>query len=187
MTPEILLERFGYAAVFVGSFLEGETILVMAGFFGERGLLDLFAVMVVGFLGAYSGHIFWFWLGRTRGLRLVERFPRMKLHFGKGIRIFERYGASAIFITQWIYGLRITCAVIIGMSRIPVLKYLVYQGITCMIWTMVIVGAGYSFGRAFETLLGRVEHLEKWGLLVLALIALAFWLYHRKREDAVEP
>jgi membrane protein DedA with SNARE-associated domain len=39
MTPELLLQKFGYLAVFVGTFLEGETILVMAGFFAERGYL----------------------------------------------------------------------------------------------------------------------------------------------------
>src|ERR1700690_3117700 len=32
MSPELLLERFGYLAVFVGTFLEGETILVLSGF-----------------------------------------------------------------------------------------------------------------------------------------------------------
>ncbi|HXG58435.1 MAG TPA: DedA family protein [Thermoanaerobaculia bacterium] len=186
MTPEFLLEKFGYVAVFLGSFLEGEAILVMAGFFGERGLLDLSAVIVLGFLGAYCGHIFWFWLGRTKGTQLLERFPRMKLHFGKGIRMFERYGASAIFLTQWIYGLRITCAVIIGMSRIPLAKFLLYEGITCAIWATVIASLGYSFGRAVEVLLGRVAHLEKWGLLAIALVAIAFWIRHRRSESAAE-
>ena len=44
--------------------------------------------------GAYVGHIFWFWLGRVHGVRLLDRFPRMKRSFGKGIRAFERYGAA---------------------------------------------------------------------------------------------
>jgi len=37
LSPEALLHQFGYLAVFIGTFLEGETILVMAGFFAERG------------------------------------------------------------------------------------------------------------------------------------------------------
>src|SRR5574342_619897 len=124
MTPELLLQKFGYLAVFVGTFLEGETILVMAGFFAERGYLDIFIVALVAAAGADLGHIFWFWLGRRYGIRLLDRFPRMKQHFGKGIRLFERYGATAIIITQWLYGLRITAAVIIGISRISLLKFL---------------------------------------------------------------
>src|SRR6266704_1349935 len=121
MSPELLLQKFGYLAVFVGTFLEGETILVLAGFFAERGYLQL-----IGVIGcAYVGHVFWFFLGRKQGMKLLDRFPKMKKHFGKGIRMFERYGAPAIFITQWLYGLRITCAVIIGISRISAIKFLI--------------------------------------------------------------
>src|SRR3984893_1778264 len=138
MSPELLLHKFGYIAVFIGTFLEGETILVMAGFFAQRGHLNVVGVILVAAAGAYVGHVFWFWLGRTRGVRLLERFPRMKKHFGKGIRIFERYGAPAIFITQWLYGLRVTCAVIIGISRISVIKFLLYDALTCLVWAAVI-------------------------------------------------
>lgn len=182
MTPELLLHKFGYFAVFIGTFLEGETILVMAGFFAERGYLQLALVIVFAFLGAYSGHVFWFWLGRTQGVRILERFPRMKTHFGRGIRMFERYGAPAIFITQWLYGLRITAAVIIGISRISVLKFLIYEGISCIVWAIVIGSAGYYFGRAVESVLGKAAHIEKWGLLVLLVAGGAIWAWHQWKD-----
>ena len=188
MSPEFLLQKFGYLAVFIGTFLEGETILVMAGFFAERGYLEIFTVMLVACLGAFCGHVFWFWLGRTQGVRLLERFPKMKKHFGKGIRMFERYGAPAIFITQWLYGLRVTCAVIIGISRISLLKFLLYEALTCTIWAIVIGSLGYYFGRAVERLLGRAAHIEKWGLLLLVIVAVAIWGYRKwkeRREESV--
>jgi membrane protein DedA with SNARE-associated domain len=189
MSAESLLEQFGYFAVFVGTFLEGEAILIAAGFFASRGYLNLTLVTLVAFAGAYGGHVFWFWLGRAHGVRLLDRFPRMKRHFGKGIRVFERYGASAIIITQWIYGLRITCAVIIGMSRIGLVKFLVYEAISCALWAVAITFAGFYFGRAIEAVLGRVEHIEKYALALIAVVALGFWLYHRwkekREEDAV--
>lgn len=186
MSPESLLEQFGYFAVFIGTFLEGEAILVAAGFFASRGYLDVFAVGVVAFAGAFAGHIFWFWLGRAHGVRLLDRFPRMKRHFGKGIRVFERYGAAAIIITQWLYGLRITAAVIIGMSKIAIVKFLIYEAVSCAVWAAVITGLGFYFGRAIEAVLGRVEHVEKYALLVIAAIALATWLYHRWKEKKAE-
>jgi membrane protein DedA with SNARE-associated domain len=186
MSPELLLHKFGYLAVFVGTFLEGETILVMAGFFSQRGYLELFLVMITAFTGAFTGHVFWFFLGRTKGVRILDRFPRMKTHFGKGIRMFERYGAPAIFITQWLYGLRITCAVIIGISRISTIKFLIYEAISCIVWAIVISGAGYFFGRAVERVLGRAAHIERYGLVALLAIGIGAWLIHqwkdRKRE-----
>lgn len=186
MSPESLLEQFGYLAVFLGTFLEGEAILVAAGFFASRGYLDIWLVTLVAFLGAYVGHLFWFWLGRAHGVRLLDRFPSMKRHFGKGVRVFERYGAAAIIITQWIYGLRITCAVIIGMSKIGLMKFLFYEALSCAIWAAAITALGYYFGRAIESLLGRVEHIEKYGLLIIVVIAVGFWLYHRWKEKKEE-
>lgn len=182
MSTELLLERFGYLAIFVGTFLEGEAVLVIGGFFAERGHLSIALVILIGFLGAYIGHLFWFWLGRVYGVRLLDRFPRMRQHFGKSIRMFERYGAAAIIITQWLYGLRLTCAVIVGISRISIAKFLVYQAISCILWTVIIAGAGYYFGAAVERVMGRAEHVEKWGLLLIIIVALAVWLYHRRKE-----
>src|SRR5437667_12091578 len=182
MSPELLLQKFGYLAVLVGTFPEGRTVLVLAGFFAERGYLRLPLVIVCAFGGAYIGHVFWFWLGRTQGMKLLDRFPRMKKHFGKGIRIFERYGAPAIFITQWLYGLRITCAVIIGISKISTVKFLVYEAITCIIWAIIIGSAGFVFGTAVERILGRAAHIERYGLIVLVVIGLGVWLYHRWKE-----
>jgi membrane protein DedA with SNARE-associated domain len=189
MTPELLLQKFGYLAVFVGTFLEGETILVMAGFFAERGYLHLPGVVACAFGGAYVGHVFWFFLGRKQGVKLLDRFPKMKKHFGKGIRMFERYGAPAIFITQWLYGLRITCAVIIGISRISTIKFLVYEALTCIVWAAIVASLGYVFGTAVERILGRAAHIEKYGLLVLVVVGIGLFAWHRwkdRREPADE-
>jgi len=186
MSPESLIEQFGYLAVFVGTFLEGEAILITAGFFASRAYLNPFLVALVAFGGAYAGHVFWFWLGRAHGVRLLDKLPRMKRHFGKGIRVFERYGASAIIITQWIYGLRITCAVIIGMSRISIFKFLAYEAVSCAAWAVAITAAGFYFGRAIEAVLGRVENIEKYALGIIALVAVGMWLYHRRKERQEE-
>jgi len=186
MTPELLLQKFGYLAVFVGTFLEGETILVMAGFFAERGYLKLPLVIATACGGAYVGHVFWFFLGRKQGVKLLDRFPKMKRHFGKGIRLFERYGAPAIFITQWLYGLRITCAVIIGISKVSTIKFLIYEALTCIVWAIIIGTAGYYFGRAVERVLGRAAHIEKYGLIVLLVVGIGVWAYHKWKEKREE-
>lgn len=189
MPAELLVQKYGYAAVFVGTFLEGETILVIAGFLAQRGELFLPFVALWACLGAYVGHVAWFWLGRTQGVKLLERFPRLKKHFGRGIRMFERYGAPAIFITQWLYGLRITCAVVIGISRISTAKFLIYEAITCIVWAIAISTAGYFFGSVVERVLGRAAHIEMWGLLALVLVGLGIWGYHQwkeRREESTE-
>ena len=42
-----LIESYGYLAVFVGAFLEGETILALAGLAAYRGYMDFKLVVLV--------------------------------------------------------------------------------------------------------------------------------------------
>jgi membrane protein DedA with SNARE-associated domain len=41
MTLESVLTTYGYFALMIGTFLEGETILIAAGFLAHRGYLEL--------------------------------------------------------------------------------------------------------------------------------------------------
>ena len=70
------LQEFGYFALFLGTFFEGETILVLAGFLAFRGYMDLKLVMIVAFLGSYAGDQLWYFLGRKHGRKLLARKPR---------------------------------------------------------------------------------------------------------------
>lgn len=43
---EQIVQTWGYAAVFAGTFLEGETVLVAAGFAAHRSMLDIAMVPI---------------------------------------------------------------------------------------------------------------------------------------------
>jgi membrane protein DedA with SNARE-associated domain len=189
MSPELLLQKFGYLGVFFGTALEGETVLVLAGFFASQRYLSLSAVITAAFSGSYSAHLFWFWLGRSRGVRILKRYPNVERHFSKGVRLLERWGAPAILMSQFLYGLRITCSIVVGISRVPAAKFLVLQAIGCATWATAVGLLGYFFGHAVEQIMGRAAHVEKYGIAVLLLIAVAIWLYQRRksrREALVE-
>ena len=67
------LQEFGYFALFLGTFFEGETILVLAGFLAFRGYMDINLVVVVAFFGSYAGDQLWYFLGRKHGRKLLAR------------------------------------------------------------------------------------------------------------------
>jgi len=46
MSLEELISTYGYAAIGIGTFLEGETILILVGFAAHRGYLELPWVIV---------------------------------------------------------------------------------------------------------------------------------------------
>ncbi len=67
MSLQELVSNYGYLAIGVGTFLEGETILVLGGLAAHRGFLQLPWVVVCAFLGAFSGHQLYFHIGRHKG------------------------------------------------------------------------------------------------------------------------
>jgi membrane protein DedA with SNARE-associated domain len=182
MSWEALLHHFGYFGVFIGTFLEGETILVLAGFFASRKYMTLPLVILAAFSGAFIGHLFWFWLGRTQGARLVHHFPKIEKHLDRGLRLIERYGATAIFITQYLYGLRIASATVFGISHISTRKFILFQAVSCAAWAALIASLGYFFGRAVERFLGQAAQVEKYAILAIIGLGLLVFLYHRVRD-----
>ena len=50
-----IIEHYGYAAIVIGTFLEGETILVLAGLVAHQGYLKLTGVITAAFLGSLCG------------------------------------------------------------------------------------------------------------------------------------
>ena len=64
MSVTELVSHYGYIAVAVGCLLEGETVLLTAGFAAHRGMLDLPAVLAVAFVASALGDQIFFQLGR---------------------------------------------------------------------------------------------------------------------------
>ena len=69
---EELIQRFGYLAILVGTFLEGETVLLLGGFAAHRGYLDLVGVMAAAFAGSLTGDWLYFEIGRRKGMAFLK-------------------------------------------------------------------------------------------------------------------
>lgn len=182
MSTEHVLHRYGYWAIAVGTFLEGETVVAIGGFLASEKYLRVWWVMLVAFLGSYIGHIFWFWLGRSQGHAIIDRFPRLSKAFDRVIRLVDRHGVSSIFISQYIYGFRIPAAIMFGLSHIPLRSFMLWQALSCGTWAALMTGLGYFFGRAVQRILGQTEEIEKYGLIAIVVIAIAVFVYHKVRE-----
>jgi membrane protein DedA with SNARE-associated domain len=113
------LQEFGYFALFLGTFFEGETILVLAGFLAFRGYMDLKLVMIVAFLGSYAGDQLWYFLGRKHGRKLLARKPRWQLMGDKALEHIRKHPDIWVLSFRFVYGLRTVMPVAIGLSGLP--------------------------------------------------------------------
>ncbi len=181
MTLAELLADYGYLAVFVGALLEGETILLLAGFAAHQGYLSLPIVLGVAFVGGTLGDQIFFWLGRRWGNQLLARIPRAASGVRRMKALMARYHAPVIIGIRFMYGLRIVGPIVIGTARVPVWRFAFFNVIGAAIWAPLIGGLGYAFGQALGALLDDMRDIEIVALLTVAIVAAALGLWHRRR------
>ncbi len=177
-----MIGTYGYLAVFAGTLLEGETILVAAGFAAHRGLLEWPIVVLVAIIGGTLGDQLAFLLGRWKGRTLIERIPALAQHKPRIDALLLRYDVFIILIIRFLYGLRIAGPVILGASPVPLLRFALFNVIGAIIWAILVAGAGYSFGYAITALFTHVERIQETALLAILGLGAAIWLWHRYRN-----
>lgn len=172
---------YGYLAVFAGTLLEGETILLAAGFAAHRGLLNWPMVVAVAFVGATLGDQSAFLLGRWRGAALIARFPALAQRAPRVHALLERWHVAFILAVRFLYGLRIAGPIVIGTSRVPLWRFAVLNMIGAAIWAVLVAGAGYYFGMALEALFADVRLIEEAVLIGILAVGFIWWLLRRNR------
>ena len=172
---------YGYLAVFAGTLLEGETILLAAGFAAHRGLLNWPMVVTVAFVGATLGDQLAFLLGRWRGAAFIARFPALAQRAPRVHALLERWHVAFILAVRFLYGLRIAGPIVIGTSRVPLWRFAVLNMIGAAIWAVLVAGAGYYFGMALEALFADVRLVEETVLIGILAVGFVWWLWRRKR------
>jgi membrane protein DedA with SNARE-associated domain len=177
-----LIQSYGYLALAVGTLLEGETILIAAGFAAHRGYLDIFAVIGIAALCGFIGDQFFFWLGRRHGAAVLKRWPAVARQSDRVHRLIERYHAPVIIGVRFAYGLRIAGPILIGMSPISAWRFVLLNALGAMLWAILVTGVGWLFGQAAEALFDKIERVEGWLLLGLLATGGVIWLIRKRRE-----
>lgn len=173
MTPEHLIEQYGYAALVMGAFVEGEAVLILGGVAACLHLLALPWVIVSGVAGTVLADQVYFTLGRRGGVPFLARRPAWQLRAGRVLGLLERHPALMILGYRYLYGLRTATLVALGMSRVPLARFIPLNLASAFLWTGAVAGAGYLFGRAAATLPGIGGRAAQFAPYLLAAAAVA--------------
>ncbi len=180
-----------YLIAFIWTFLEGETIILFAGFAAAQGLVDPFLLLAVGWLGSFTGDQTYFLVGRRFGPRLLNRFPRWRHGVGTALHWLERYNTGFILTFRFIYGVRNLSSFAMGLSAIRWRRFLSLNFLAAGIWAGSFIAVGYFLGHACRAVLGNIAHSFGLGMLGAFLaFAFAVWLGHRlqrRRQLKVPP
>jgi membrane protein DedA with SNARE-associated domain len=187
MTLAQLLHDYGYLAVAIGCFLEGETILVLAGFAAHRGYLDLRLTMLAAFAGSMFGDQLYFCLGRRYGTRWLARRPTWQVAAQAIEQRLRRHRDLFMLGFRFLYGLRTVSPFVLGLSNVSALRFSVCNVLGAALWSVSFAAGGYVFGEGVEHLLGRVQRYELALFAGLAVVGLVLWLvriWRRRRAAA---
>lgn len=154
---EALLAQVGYWAVLIDTFLEGETILIAAGYAGHRGWLDFRPVVGLAFVGSALGDHLYFWIGRRRGMAFLESRPTLQARIASAQRLLHRHSDLVILA-----------------SGVSVVRFLVLNVVGAAIWAICFGGLGFVLGSTFQASFDRFERHELDVLLALIVLA-AVW------------
>jgi membrane protein DedA with SNARE-associated domain len=176
-----LINSYGYLAVFVGAFLEGETILALSGLAAFRGYLDFRVVVVVAGVAGFLGDQFFFFLGRRNGARILAHFPQAQARALRFDAMLSRWHAPLIVAIRFMYGFRIAGPILLGMGRVPAWKFTFFNLLGAAIWAPVVAGFGLVLGTMIDAVLRDVARYEIWFFAALAVAGLGAVLAHRIR------
>lgn len=181
MDPATLIQTHGYWALTLGCLLEGETLVILAGFAAHLGYLQLPWVIAVAALAGMAGDQFYFWLGRRQGDAVLRRFPSLQRHSARVHRLIESHPAALVIGMRFAYGMRIAAPVIVGSSPLPAGRFAVLNAAGALLWAVAFAGLGWFFGRAAEAVLGDLRQVEGWLALALlaGLVLVAAWRRRR--------
>ena len=179
-----LIDTYGYIAVALGAFLEGETVLALAGLAADRGYLDFYTVVVVAMICGFAGDQFYFFLGRRKGARILARFPDALERAHRFDDLLKRWHAPLIVMIRFMYGFRIVGPILLGMGRVPSWKFIVYNFIGAAIWAPLIAGIGYLFGEIVQSVLHDVKRIEIYLFATILAAGVLGFLWHLRRVKA---
>ncbi|HZP88482.1 MAG TPA: DedA family protein [Burkholderiales bacterium] len=177
-----IVSTYGYLAVLIGTFLEGETILIIAGLLAHQGYLDLPWVVAAAFVGSTAGDQLFFSLGRQRGIAALERRPRWRRAAATAQRLLVRHQIWLILGFRFLYGLRTVTPFLLGASGIKPIRFLVLNIIGALIWAVSFGVLGYVVGETLQALVGKIKRLELLVVVIVVSAGLLIALFVRWRQ-----
>lgn len=157
----VMLESFGLP-------LPGETALIAFAVLASQGHYPIEVVIAVAAAAAIVGDNLGYYVGRTGGRRLLDRWGPVRRYTQKVMprseAIMARHGGKTVFFGRFIAILRFTAAWIAGISRMEWRKFLFFNAAGGICWATLVGLVAYYAGNA------AAEAIRQYGLVAAAVI-----------------
>ncbi len=147
---------YGYWVVLLGTFVEGETILSLAGALVHHGFFSLEGLFFTAFIASAASDQLFFFIGRKYGTTYLQnKSSRFMNVSGRVLRLLDRYETLFLIGFRFMYGLRNIAAFIVGAHRVDPVKFVLCNLIGAAFWVFMFIMLGYGAGAIFLKMLHR--------------------------------
>ena len=143
----------------VGLPLPAMPLLLAAGALAGTGRLSFFASLYCAILAALAADLVWYYLGRRKGIRVLQLLCKISLEPDSCVRrtegIFAKQGARSLLLAKFLPGLSTVAPPLAGIFHMRLRRFLFYDGVGSLLWAGTFLGLGFVFS-------GQIEHVAEY-------------------------
>lgn len=177
-----LIEQYGYFAVAIGCFFEGETSILLGVFAAHREMLTVEGVAIAAIVGTVIGDNLFFHIGRRMGRPALDRRPDWRDKAARVERLVERYGAPVMIGFRFLYGLRYVTPFVLGSIGISPWRFFFLAAIGTLLWVGLVTFIGVYLASAVGKALAHIQNVEQVLVVVVLAAGLIGYLIYRRRR-----
>ncbi|MEO6969635.1 MAG: VTT domain-containing protein [Chthoniobacterales bacterium] len=189
------LVRHGPLVIFTGVFIEqiglpipSIPVLLAAGALVAAGKMNWAVAISSAAVGSLLADLIWYQLGRIRGARILGFLCRISLEPDSCIRstqdIFLHHGMGAVVAAKFIPGLSTVMPPLAAIFRVPLRRFLLFDGLGCFLYPACVGGLGFLFSDQVVDIMNALGRFGQGGLTVVlgALGAYIGYKYFQRRR-----
>ncbi|HVE58954.1 MAG TPA: VTT domain-containing protein, partial [Pyrinomonadaceae bacterium] len=176
----IKVEEFSTAALFLifasATLISEDLACIGAGVLASQGKISLALAVSSCAFGIFIGDILLFIAGRFLGRKALKikfiNFFISENAFEKSSHWLERRGMKTVFISRFIFGLRLPLYFAAGVLKTSFWRFTLYFSIAVAIWTPILVGATFWLGAGIVK--NSLFNQNLWLAFILLIAGLLF-------------
>lgn len=191
-----LIVAHGYSIVLVVAFVDqfgtpipSIAILLAAGAVAGLGQLSMAGVLFAAWLGTVAGDAVLYQGGRWRGGLVMRGLCSFSLAPDTCVRktesSFERLGWKALVVAKFVPGLALFAAPVAGALRMPLLPFLVFDGIGAVLYNVVVIGIGYVLHDQLDRVVGWFRALGSAAVPLVVGAVVTFWIWRLVQKQRI--
>jgi membrane protein DedA with SNARE-associated domain len=141
-----LLPKYGYLAILLAAFWEGEVVLIAAGALCGSGYLDWRLTILAAAIGGSAGDQIYFYAAHDRAARAIKKSKRLSKWYPKISKFVLRHSTVAVLLSRFAAGLRITIPLVCATVGMPAKKYSILSLVSGFAWASFWVAVSYQAG-----------------------------------------